>query len=124
MTEPSLPAAEPKDDWFGASPNNAKLVYILYLVAFAVGLTALVGVVFAYMSRGRAEGWLQSHYTYLIRTFWIGLLYSFLALILAVILIGFLLMIAVAIWWVVRCVKGLQALSRGEAIGNPQSWLI
>lgn len=48
-------------------------VYILYLVGFLAGITALVGLVLAYVNRSDASAWLQSHYTFQIRTFWIGL---------------------------------------------------
>ncbi|AXS39400.1 glycolate oxidase subunit GlcE [Breoghania sp. L-A4] len=104
--------------------NNVTLVYILYLAAFVVGLTALIGLVFAYLNRGKGPAWTQSHYTYQIRTFWIGLLYSLICVALAVIGIGFILMIAVAVWMIIRCIKGLQAASRREAIADPQTWLI
>jgi uncharacterized membrane protein len=55
--------------------DNVKLVYGLYLVSVLVGLTLLVGLVMAYINRGQVAGtWAESHYTYQIRTFWIGLL--------------------------------------------------
>jgi uncharacterized membrane protein len=104
-------------------PKNVALVYILYLVGFVVGLTTLIGLVFAYLNRGKVEGWINSHYTFQIRTFWIGLLYGLISLALMFIGIGFLLMIAVAVWAIVRCVKGLQASGRKEPIANPESWL-
>ncbi len=83
---------------------------------------------------------IDSHYTYAIRTFWLGLLYSLIAIgavinaIVSVgaspnvavssIIVGVLFVIALAIWWLVRCVIGLYKVSRGEPIANPQSWLI
>ena len=27
------------------------------------------------------------------------------------------------VWWIVRCAKGLQRQSRGEAYENPATWL-
>jgi uncharacterized membrane protein len=33
-------------------------------------------------------------------------------------------MLAVAVWVIVRVVIGFQAVGRGEAIRNPQSWMI
>ena len=37
----------------------------------------------AYINRGQAAGtWAESHYTYQIRTFWIGLLYSCISILL------------------------------------------
>ena len=60
-----------------------KLIYILYLVSITLGVTILIGLVIAYMNRGQATGtWAESHYTYQIRTFWIGLLYSLISVVL------------------------------------------
>ena len=58
-----------------ASTSNAQIIYILYLVSLVVGVTGIVGVIMAYVYRGEAPDWLQSHYRFQIRTFWIGLLY-------------------------------------------------
>jgi uncharacterized membrane protein len=99
-------------------------VYVLYLAGLAIGITPLVGVVMAYINRGQSEAWVETHYTWAIRTFWIGLLYFLIALILTFLLIGFILFIAVAVWFIVRVVVGLQAVSRNEPMKNPQSWLI
>lgn len=110
--------------WVSPGANNVKLIYLLYLVSFVLGITGLVGVVFAYVNRGQSADWIETHYTYLIRTFWIGLLYFLIALILAVMIIGLLLPFAVAVWVIVRCVVGLQKVSRQEPVANPRSWWI
>ncbi len=103
--------------------DNVKVVYILYLVSVVVWITMIVGLVIAYMSRGEArETWAESHYTYQIRTFWIGLLYGVISIVLMFVLIGFLLIIAVMIWTIVRSVKGLQWASRGEPVPHPETW--
>ncbi|WP_367715860.1 hypothetical protein AB2N04_17335 [Nitratireductor sp. GISD-1A_MAKvit] len=112
------------DGWLEPGPTNIQVIYILYLVGFVIGISALVGIVLAYINRGKASGWVETHYVWAIRTFWIGLLFGFISALLMIVGIGFLLMIAVAIWAVVRCVIGLQAVGRREPIKNPQSWLI
>lgn len=122
--EPQKASSAETAGWIEPGRQNAQLVYILYLVSLAVGLTALVGLVFAYMNRGNSEDWVDSHYTYAIRTFWIGVLYSFICLILAFVGIGFLLMFAALVWFVIRCIKGLQAITRNEPISNVETWLI
>lgn len=104
--------------------SNIQLIYILYLLGFIVGITPLIGVIVAYMNRGKSEAWLESHYTWVIRTFWIGLLYGLIAMILMFVVIGFPLMIAIAVWFIVRVIKGLQVVGRREAIANPESWII
>ncbi|MCR9138053.1 MAG: hypothetical protein NXI27_18790 [Alphaproteobacteria bacterium] len=122
--EPQKASSSETAGWIEPGRQNAQLVYILYLVSLAVGLTALVGLVFAYMNRGNSEDWIDSHYTYAIRTFWIGVLYSFICLILAFVGIGFLLMFVALVWFVIRCIKGLQAITRNEPISNVETWLI
>jgi len=122
--DPQTPAPRQTDRWLEPGPANAQVIYILYLVSFVVGITAIAGVVIAYINRGKAGGWVESHYTYLIRTFWIGLLYGLVSVVLMFVLIGILLALATAVWFIARCVIGLQALGRGEPIKNPESWML
>ena len=100
------------------------LIYILYLVGIVAWIVPIVAVVLAYIYRKDCTGWLESHNTYQIRTFWIGLLYGFISVILMFVGVGFLLIIVVAIWMLVRCIRGLQWASRREPVPNPQTWLI
>lgn len=124
MTE-TEPHRRETDRWLEPGKTNLQIIYVLYLVSFIFGgLTALIGLVIAYINRGKSEAWLESHYTWLIRTFWIGVLYVLAGVILSLLLIGFLILLAVAVWVIIRCVIGLQALGRGEPIQNPQSWVL
>ncbi len=102
--------------------GSASLVYILYLSSILLGITALVGVVIAYMNREDAPEWLKTHYTYMINTFWKGLLYGLISMILTVILIGLVLFLVVLVWWIVRCIKGMKALGKSEPIAKPKGW--
>ena len=45
-------------------------VYILYLVGFLTGITALVGLVIAYLQRNSTDRISQSHFQFQITTFW------------------------------------------------------
>ncbi|MCU7958888.1 MAG: hypothetical protein KZQ58_02605 [gamma proteobacterium symbiont of Bathyaustriella thionipta] len=105
-----------------SSENQAKIIYILYLVGLVFGLTGIVGVVMAYINRAEAPEWLQSHYQFQIRTFWIGLLYLVTGFLLAIVLIGYLLLLFWVVWLIVRCVKGMQFLDKKEAHPNPTGW--
>jgi uncharacterized membrane protein len=105
----------------------AFVVYILYLVHFVpvIGWVAtIVGLVLAYMERDRAPDWLKSHFTFQIRTFWIGLLYAVVSVTLFIVLIGIPLLMATWIWMIVRCALGLGRLLRNEAYPTPQSWTV
>lgn len=111
--------------------------YALYLLAFATGITAIVGVVIAYAQQSVAGPIMRSHYTYLIRTFWGGLMMMIaggvifgVGAILAIILIGipimalaWLILTVATIWYAVRCIVGLVYLSRGEAHPRPYAIL-
>ncbi|MFC6486698.1 DUF4870 family protein [Nitratireductor sp. GCM10026969] len=122
QTQPTPPGRT--NGWLEPGPTNIQVIYILYLVSFVIGISALVGIVLAYLNRGKSEPWVETHYTWAIRTFWIGVLYGIVSAVLMVVGIGFLLLLAVAIWAVVRIVIGLQAVSRSEPIKNPESWML
>jgi uncharacterized membrane protein len=104
------------------SRGNVNLVYILYLVGIVVGITSIVGVVMAYIGKGKGDAFIDSHYNNQINIFWKMLLYSVIGLVLTFVLIGILVLLGALIWYIIRCVKGMQALSAGQPIANPGSW--
>lgn len=115
--------------------------YALYLLAFATGITAIIGVIIAYTQREATGPDMRTHYTYLIRTFWgaliVGLVCGIvggvlfgLGALLSIILIGFPIMGAAwliwciaPVWFAVRCIVGLVYLSRGEPHPRPYATL-
>ena len=114
------------DDYSPANKDrggNANIVYILYLVGIVIPLVPVIGVIMAYLGRGDAADWQQTHYTFQIRTFWIGILYSLVAVALTFIMVGFVLFPVILVWYIVRCVKGLNAVSKSEPIAEPESWV-
>lgn len=118
MNEPSPQTLETVGE-----SGNAKIVYILYLVGLVVGITSIIGVVMAYIYKGDAPNWLKDHYRWQIRTFWIGLLYSAIGLITSLILVGYLILLFVLVWYIVRCIKGLQCLDKRQPLPDSGSWL-
>lgn len=114
------------------------VVYALYLLGFTNGLTFLAGLIVAYLNRDTAGPVNASHYTFAIRTFWMsiwwflaGLALVLVGLVLAVLLIGFPMMIVggavislISVWFVVRCILGLVYLLKGEAYPRPRTWLL
>ncbi len=99
------------------------VVYILYLVGLVVGITHLIGVIMAYVNRSGAPDWAQSHYQLQIRTFWIGLLYGVIGIVLAFVVIGWVLLLFTVVWMIVRCVKGLKFASSMQPYPNATTWL-
>ena len=117
--------------------NWVKIIYALYLggllsfFAFIFLLGPVVGLVMAYIFKGDNPGWVDSHYRYQVRTFWIGVLLSVIAAFLSLILFAGafgtmsgvsslaavgasgILFLVVGFWWLLRCVFGLRYVIRG-----------
>jgi uncharacterized membrane protein len=117
---PLPPANAPLND----ERQMAFIVYLAYLASIVFQPLSLVGVVLAYVSRDTAPDWLQSHYSYQIRTFWIGLLYLAVSVLLCFVLIGFVLLLACLAWFIIRCALGIDRIFKREPPANPLSWLI
>ncbi len=107
------------------TPNKTWVivVYVLYLIGFFTAITALVGVIMAYLKRQEATPVEQSHLQFQIRTFWIGLLMIVVGSILTAIVIGGLVLLFWFVWTLVRCIKGLMRINEGRGIDEPTSWL-
>ena len=109
------------------------ICYALYFIGLTHGITTIIGLIIAYASRDQAGPKMYSHYTWLIRTFWItlagfvlGALLLMVGIPLAIILIGIpavvaggVLMGAAWIYCVVRLVLGVLYLSRDEEYPRP-----
>lgn len=104
--------------------NRPTIISLLYLSSFLIGITGLVGLVLAFVWRGEPqEPWEASHYQYLINTFWLGLAGSIIGVLLMIVLIGFLILFAVAALVIVRSVLSLLRAQKREAMPNPGTWL-
>lgn len=105
--------------------NHPTIISLLYIASFVTGITGLVGIVLAHVwqgEQGRAA-WEASHFTYLIRTFWIGFVAFLISGLLSIVLIGFLLIPLVAIWVGVRSVLSLVKAQKQEPMPDPQTLL-
>lgn len=117
MTEVALDNADSK------KMGNAKLIYILYLVGVVFPITAIIGLVMAYVNRTNTDDPVNSHYQFQIRTFWIGFLFLFIGGLTSIVLVGYLILLFWLIWAIVRCVKGISLLSDEKTHPNPKSWM-
>ena len=109
-----------------ANPEISPLwVYIIYLVSLVTAFPALVGLIMAYIFRGNAPDWQKSHYTFQIRTFWIGLLYILIGCLALIpfVLPGLAIFLFVLLWFVIRIVKGLQAYNAAKPIEDVATWM-
>ena len=90
MTDTPPPAAPRQTDrWLEPGPTNVQVIYILYLAGLVIGISGLVAIVLAYINRGKSEAWIETHYTWAIRTFWISLAGFILGALLLIVGIGF-----------------------------------
>lgn len=104
-----------------ATTRAAYIIYILYMIICIPALPVL-GIIFAYIFENDAKSILKSHYIYLIRSFWMGLLYFSISGLSILLMIGIVLLPLCIIWWLIRIVKGLKSLMRNEPIANPKTW--
>jgi uncharacterized membrane protein len=120
MNDPR-PNATPPGDF---DLNRPTIIGLLYAASFLVGITGVVGLVLAYVWKGEPhEPWEETHYIYLIRTFWIGLAGVVIGTVLTVVLIGFLILLATALWVIVRTVMSLVNAQKRAAMPNPAALL-
>jgi len=98
--------------------NVTMMVYLLQGLSFLWGVTAIVGVIVNYVKRDDARGTVyESHFDWQIRTFWWGLLWGVVGVLLIIALgLGFLIMFVAWVWAIYRVVKGWLKLSEGKPV--------
>lgn len=110
-TEPGAAPLAPSDTLVRVT----HAVYALQAASFFMGLTYVAAIILDYVKLDDVKGtWLESHFRWQIRTFWWSLLWLALGALGAVILIGYLILAAAAIWVIYRIVKGWLRLAEGK----------
>jgi uncharacterized membrane protein len=93
------------------------VVYALQALGFLVGISWIVAVVINYVKKEEVGGtWLESHFRWQIRTFWYGLLWGGLGAILLLVVVGYLVLLAAAVWVIYRIVKGWLYLNDNKPL--------
>jgi uncharacterized membrane protein len=105
-----------------SNTTMVNVIYVLYLLALFNGITAVIGVIMAYVYRDDAPEWLRSHYELQIRTFWMGLLIGIIGGVLTIVFIGVAVLLALAVWWIIRCVKGIRYVGERAPYPNHRGW--
>lgn len=91
------------------------IVYLLYIAALVNGLTAIIGVVLAYVKRDDVRGTIyEGHFSNAIEVFWVFLVGMIVAVPLCFILIGIPLVILIYVWVLFRTIKGLVRAIDGK----------
>ncbi|NWG44928.1 MAG: hypothetical protein HXY25_00055 [Alphaproteobacteria bacterium] len=104
----------------------AMTVYILYLIGVFIPVLSVVGVIIALATRGDAPDWVRTHQTYQIHTFFKALLFyvGAFAILIFMGVLFWLGLVAIMAFVIARSVRGLQRLSRREAIPDPATWSV
>ncbi|WP_310446053.1 hypothetical protein [Thiobacillus sp.] len=91
------------------------VIYALYALSLFIGVTAIVAIVLNYIKREEAQGtWLESHFTWQIRTFWWSALWCVLGALTWIILIGWVILGVAFVWFIYRIAKGWLNLNDGK----------
>jgi uncharacterized membrane protein len=115
----SLTAMPTKD----AMRTTVLVVHGLYALGMLTGITTLVGVILAYIKRADAQGTpYESHITYAIRTFWIGIGLIVSGIILTFVLVGTIVLALSTVWYLIRIVRAFVAALDSRPIANPKSF--
>jgi uncharacterized membrane protein len=89
--------------------------------AFLIGWPSIIAVILNYVKRGDVRGtWLESHFTWQIRTFWYGAVWVGLCLLFILVTFGigiivvWLPLVIVSIWFIYRIARGWLRLGQGQ----------
>jgi len=112
---PATPAVKDSEK---ALRELTAVVYALQAASFVTGITLIGGVVINYLKRDAVAGtWLESHFRWQVRTFWWTLAWAVIGFVTTIVLVGFAVWLAAAIWLVYRIVKGWLRLNDGQPVG-------
>jgi uncharacterized membrane protein len=120
------------------NPNLVSLTYLIYglhlfsaitgvissafiVTAFLTGWPSILAVILNYIKRAETQGtYLESHFSWQIRTFWYSLLWLLIAGALTITVIGiplaFLMVVGVGVWVIYRFIRGFIQLSNNQAM--------
>lgn len=94
---------------------------VMVVTAFLTGWPSIIAVIINYVKRSDVQGtWLDSHFSWQIRTFWFALLWAVIGFIAFATVIGILLAFAIwigtGLWVLYRLIKGWLALLDRKAV--------
>ncbi|MDP1634760.1 MAG: hypothetical protein Q8L69_08765 [Gallionellaceae bacterium] len=100
-------AITPDDKKMKSLKTVTFVVYILYALSYFAGVTAIVGIIINYVKKEEVAGtWLESHFRWQMRTFWLGMIWAVVGMLTAFLMVGFVILFANFCWIIYRIVKG------------------
>ncbi len=100
--------AAPVADVGGEAERTTLLItYVLHALAPFTALTAIAAVIISHIKvRETQSAFIRSHHSWLIRTFWWGLLWAAICGVLTLVVIGVFGFVALGVWWLYRTIRG------------------
>jgi uncharacterized membrane protein len=100
------------------------VLYALYAVYWLTGgVSILIAIIINYVKRDDVIGTpYEAHFEWQIRTFWWALLGHLIGVALIIVMIGFPILWAVAIWTLYRIIKGWLYLWDNKPFTRPRAW--
>ena len=105
------------------TPGQVRLVYWAFLLGLLVPGLNVIAAALAWRARNKGDHLTRSHAANQVSIFWRSMVYVLIGLVLTYFLFGVVLIMASIIWYMLRNVRGLQALAASRPAENPQSWL-
>jgi len=103
------------DEKFNEAKKLTMIIYALYAASFLVGVTSIFAIIINYIKKDEMAGTVfESHFRWQMRTFWFGLLWAVLGVILAFVIVGFVVLLVDAIWIIYRIAKGWLSLNENK----------
>lgn len=105
------------DDSLRSNKTLTWIIYGLYAGSFIVGITGIAAIIMNYVKRGDVAGtYLESHFTWQIRTFWISLIAAIVGLLLMIVAIGWIVLVLDTVWVIYRLVIGAIRLNESRPV--------
>ena len=96
--------------------SNVVIAYIFMLLGVFTGVFWLIGAIWAMVKADEARGTLfEDHYANIISTFWWGIFWSVIGVILAFFFIGYIVLFGVWVWSIFRMVKGIARATSNQS---------
>lgn len=92
-------------------------VYILLGLSLFFGITAIPAILINYIKKEDVKNtWLESHFAWQIKTFWVALFFSLLGALLSVVVVGLIILGVVWVWVLYRVLKGFFAVTERKPL--------
>ena len=104
-----------QEEKFNEAKKLTTVIYALYAASVLVGVTSIFAIIINYIKKDEMAGTVfESHFRWQMRTFWFGLLWAVLGVILAFVIVGFVVLLVDAIWIIYRIAKGWLSLNENK----------